>query len=130
MIVDSSALVALLVGEPAAFPLRAVLETETTAGVGAPTLVETSVVIESKVGLAGRALLAELLDELRIVVIPFEEAHARIAISAYARYGRGYHPAALNYGDCMSYAVARLAGEPLLCVGSDFALTDLELALP
>ena len=128
MIIDSSALVAVFVREPAAEPIRLRLEQETSVRIGAPTLVETSIVVESKAGLGGRALLGQLLDELAITLVPFEETHARVAIDAYSRFGKGYHPAALNYGDCMAYAIARVAGEPLLCLGNNFALTDLELA--
>lgn len=128
MIIDSSALVAVFVREPAAEPIRLRLEQETSVRIGAPTLVETSIVVESKAGLGGRALLGQLLDELAITVVPFAETHARVAIDAYSRFGKGYHPAALNYGDCMAYAIARVAGEPLLCLDNDFALTDLELA--
>ena len=70
----------------------------------------------------------EFVRDLKIVVIPFEEEHAREAAAAFARFGKGRHRAALNFGDCMSYAVAKLAGQPLLCTGADFARTDLPLA--
>ena len=69
-----------------------------------------------------------LVRDFGIVVIPFEAEHARVAAEAFARFGKGRHRAALNFGDCMSYAVAKLAGQPLLCTGSDFAKTDLKLA--
>jgi ribonuclease VapC len=62
-------------------------------------------------------------------VLSFGDAHWRIAQSAFVRYGKGRHPAALNFGDCLTYATAYVAGEPLLCVGNDFAQTDLELVL-
>jgi ribonuclease VapC len=69
-----------------------------------------------------------LVRDLKIVVISFEEEHARVAAEAFARFGKGRHRAALNFGDCMSYAVAKLARQPLLCTGEDFAKTDLPLA--
>lgn len=74
------------------------------------------------------ALLERMLDELAVQEVPFGEIHWREAVDAYHRFGKGRHPAALNFGDCMTYAVAKLAGEPLLFQGTDFALTDLEPA--
>ncbi|MEX2554466.1 MAG: type II toxin-antitoxin system VapC family toxin [Actinomycetota bacterium] len=62
------------------------------------------------------------------MVVPFGENHWQEAVEAFERYGRGRHDASLNFGDCMSYAIARLAGEPLLCTGRDFVRTDLEIA--
>jgi ribonuclease VapC len=63
-----------------------------------------------------------------VITVPFGEEHWREAVKAYAAYGKGQHPAALNCGDCMTYAVAKLAARPLLCVGEDFAKTDLQIA--
>jgi ribonuclease VapC len=62
-----------------------------------------------------------------VQTVPFDEAHASVALDAYSRFGQGRHPAALNFGDCCTYAIASLAGEPLLCIGDDFARTDLLL---
>ena len=74
-----------------------------------------------------RAALRSFLVEYDVRPVPFGADHWRVAAQAFARFGRGRHPAALNYGDCLSYASARVAGAPLLCVGGDFAQTDLEL---
>lgn len=74
-------------------------------------------------------IVAEVLDRFQVTTTDFTAAHAHAAVAAWARYGRGRHPAKLNYGDCMAYATAKLAGEPLLYVGGDFALTDIESAL-
>ena len=71
-----------------------------------------------------------LVEGLGLAVVPFEAVHAREAREAFLRYGRGRHPAGLNFGDCLTYAVARVAGQALLFVGSDFRQTDLEPALP
>ena len=76
----------------------------------------------------GRGALARLLQEAGIVVVPFGEAHYGTAVDAWLRFGKGRHPAALNFGDCLSYAVAKLSDRPLLCVGDDFTKTDLALA--
>jgi ribonuclease VapC len=72
-----------------------------------------------------RSLLARFLSEVSIAIVPFGESHYGAAVDAWLRYGKGRHPAALNFGDCLSYAVARLANEPLLFVGDDFAQTDI-----
>jgi ribonuclease VapC len=129
VIVDSSALVAVLLREPGHAPLLDRLGSEAAAGVGAPTLAETGIVLAARLGMSGRTLLARFVQESDLVVVPLEEAHWGVAVEAFLRFGKGRHPARLNYGDCLTYAVARLADEPLLCVGDDFAQTDLALAL-
>jgi ribonuclease VapC len=75
-------------------------------------------------------LLARFLQEAGLTVIPFGEEHWRAAVEAYAKFGKGRHPAGLNFGDCLTYAVARLAGQRLLFVGTDFSKTDLPSARP
>jgi ribonuclease VapC len=99
----------------------------TTAGIGAPTLTEVSIVLGSRLGRDPMPLVGRVLQELGIVVIPFSQEHWAEATDAFMRYGKGRHPAGLNYGDCMTYAVAKLTGQPLLAVGDDFPQTDLEL---
>lgn len=128
MIVDTSVLVALVLREPGWEGARDRLAAATSAGVGAPTLAETGLVLSVKLGGDPRAILVRLLQEFRIAVVPFDDGHWREAVGAYQRYGKGRHAARLNFGDCLSYATARLAAQPLLCVGEDFAKTDLELA--
>lgn len=95
-------------------------------GVGAPTLVETAAVLGTRIPQA-RPLLDDLLRRLQAQVVPFGADHWEVARTAYERFGKGRHPAGLNLGDCCSYATARVAGRPLLCVGDDFSLTDLPL---
>jgi ribonuclease VapC len=75
-----------------------------------------------------RDLVVRLLDEFSVAEIPFGDGHWKEAVEAYLRFGKGWHKADLNFGDCLTYAVARLAGEPLLFIGDDFAQTDLDLA--
>ncbi len=96
--------------------------------IGAPTLVETGLLLTSQLDTLGRTLLSRFLEELDVEVISFGAAHWPAALDAFARFGKGRHPARLNLGDCLTYAVARLADEPLLCLGDDFAQTDLTLA--
>lgn len=126
MIVDSSAVVAVFVREPRYEELADMMMRE-PAAIGAPTLAETGLVLTAKIGTPALGALARFVQELGIETVPFGQDHWREAIDAFARFGRGRHPAALNFGDCLTYAVARLAREPLLCTGKDFAKTDLEL---
>ncbi len=128
MIVDASALVAIALGEPGAEELVDALAANPGSGIGAPTAAEAALVLESRFPGRGESILNALLTRLAIVVLPFPPELWTHAHAAYARFGRGRHPARLNFGDCLCYAVARAADAPLLCTGNDFAQTDLELA--
>ncbi len=128
MIVDTSALVAIVFQESGHRELIAKLSASPDAGIGTPTLTETGVVLGSRLDWDARDTLVRLLDEFEIVEVPFGDQHWREALDAYRRFGRGRHQARLNFGDCLTYAVARLANEPLLFIGDDFAATDLEPA--
>lgn len=128
MILDSSAIIALILGEADADRMRIGLARDVRRGVGAPTLFEAGLVLVSRFGATGGAALAAFLVGVGTSVVPFGERHWPVALDAWARFGRGRHPAALNFGDCLTYAVAKLSGEPLLCTGEDFAKTDLALA--
>ncbi len=128
MIVDSSAVLAIMLREPGHESLVRKLAGGGPAGIGAPTLAETGVVLSARIGRRARALLGRFLQESGLTVVPFADEHWPVALEAFTRFGKGRHPAALNFGDCLTYATARQAGEPLLCVGGDFAKTDLELA--
>ena len=127
MIVDTSAILAVLLKEPGHGAILEVLTGADVLGIGSPTLVETGMVIESRFEELGSGWLRQFVEEFGLSVIPFGEVHAREAIAAYARFGKGKHEAGLNFGDCCTYAVARLAGRKLLCVGVDFARTDLDV---
>lgn len=129
MILDSSALLALVFEEPEAARVEEALARAVRVGIGAPTLAESGMVLASRLGEDSELLLARLVEGLDLSVITFAAAHGRVAREAFLRFGRGRHPASLNFGDCLTYAVARLADEPLLFVGDDFAQTDLEPAL-
>ena len=128
MIVDSSALVAVIFQEPDYEVIIDKLMESSATGIGTPTLVETGIVLDARLRKDSRFLLTRMLDEFNIVEVPFGESHWRESLVAYRRFGRGRHRANLNFGDCLSYAVARLASEPLLFVGKDFAATDLSFA--
>jgi ribonuclease VapC len=128
MILDSSAVLAIIFREPGYEELVGKLAAATAVAVGAPTLVESAIVLSARLETDARGILARFLEEGKISIIPFTEAHFGTAVGAWLRYGKGRHPAGLNLGDCLSYAVAALADMPLLAVGDDFAETDLALA--
>ena len=125
MILDSSAILALLLGEPHAARLMRRMHTASILAVAAPTLLETAMVLSGRLPGDTRQLLNEFVREFEIEVIGFSREHFDVAADAFYRYGKGRHPAALNFGDCMSYAAARLSGLPLLFVGDDFPQTDM-----
>jgi ribonuclease VapC len=129
MILDSSAVVAIALGEPGFEPLLAAIGAAARVGIGAPTLVETAVVLSARIGRDARGLVSRFLLEGDVAIVPFTDAHFGTALDAWLRYGRGRHPASLNFGDCLSYATARLATEPLLFTGSDFRRTDIAAAV-
>ncbi len=128
MIIDSSALLAIVFREPGFEELLAQILDAPVVAAGAPTLTECGIVLEARLRERAAGLLERLIDELAVQELEFGSMHWREAVSAYRRYGKGRHPAGLNFGDCMTYAVARLTGEQLLAVGDDFRQTDVVLA--
>lgn len=129
MTVDSSALVAILFAEPGYLDLvDAILEADVVR-IGAPTLVETGMVLAGRRGSPVGGELAGLVQELGITIVPFGQAEWQRAVDASNRYGRGRHKAALNFGDCLAYATAAVADDTLLFVGTDFRKTDIRPAL-
>lgn len=128
MIVDSSVVVAVLRKEPGYEEIERTIDEADVVEIGAPTLVECVIVVGRADGEAGIEALSRLILDLGIDVIPFDEPHVDTATEAFIGYGKGRHPARLNYGDCMTYATARLSGRPLLYTGDDFAHTDIQAA--
>jgi len=126
IVVDTSALIAVLQREPGYQKCVDLLRSEVDVHISAGTLAEALIV-------AGRrgvdVELAALVDQLGFTVVPVDESGARRAASAYARWGKGVHPAGLNFGDCFAYALAEACGCPLLYVGADFARTDIPSAI-
>jgi ribonuclease VapC len=125
MIVDSSAILAILLREPGCERLLDRPGSVRVVAVGVPTLFETALVMFSRLRRNARPLLNDFLPESDIEVVPFGREHYEVAVGAFFLYGKECHKAALNFGDCMSYAIARVAGMPLLCTGNDFSRTDL-----
>ncbi len=128
MILDSSAILAILLKEPGCEALVEKLAAARTAGVGAPTLAEAGIVLTALIGSDAKGILSLFLAETELAVVAFGETHWRAAADAYRRYGKGRHKAGLNFGDCVTYATAKLAQQPILCSGKDFGRTDLPLA--
>jgi len=130
MIVESSALIAILRDEPEAQAFTETMEHAATVRISAATLFEASMVADKFGSPKLSARFDELVEEAKMVIEPFTESQARIARKAYRDYGRGSgHPANLNLGDCFSYALARDKREPILYKGDDFGHTDLRPAL-
>jgi len=126
LIVDTSALIALIQNEPAAEQVAAALANTRNPVIGAATLAETLIVLTARQGPVARTLFERLRSEINLDVTDFTAEHAYAAQRAYQRFGRGNHSASLNFGDCMTYATAQLAAEPLLAIGTGFPQTDLE----
>ncbi|MEY4377034.1 MAG: hypothetical protein RJB26_1584 [Pseudomonadota bacterium] len=129
MVIDTSALVAILTMEPEAARLAQSLEADATRLISAATLLETGIVIEARFGAAGATELDLLVAKAGLVVEAVTAEQVGIARIAWRRFGKGRHAAGLNYGDCFSYALARATGEPLLFKGADFANTDIAAVL-
>lgn len=128
MVLDASALVSMILEEPGFEALLEKSESADSIMIGAPTLFETSMVLTGRLSSDARPRVLGYLHRMDAKVIAFSEEHFEAAMDAFLRYGKGRHPARLNFGDCMSYAVASLAGLPLLYTGSDFSKTDIEAA--
>jgi ribonuclease VapC len=119
--------VAVLFGEEGSQPIKELLVGEVCV-MSAATRVELDIVIEARTGSPGTQLLDELLARVGMQILPVEGEHANEAIVCWRRFGRGRHPAGLNYGDTFAYALARRLGSPLLFAGDDFAATDVTAA--
>ena len=128
MTLDSSALLAILLAEAGALDLVDRILDADVVRVGTPTLVETAIVLGSRRGKPSAGQVEELIEELGVTVAPFGAVQWQAAVDAYDRFGRGKHPAGLNFGDCLAYAMASTAGDSLLYVGNDFSKTDIKRA--
>jgi ribonuclease VapC len=130
VVVDSSALIALLLEDPGYERVEAALITTDRPVMSAATLLESSMVARRNTKRAGIADLDELIADMGVDCIAVDRSLAVAARDAFTRYGKGIHPAALNFGDCFSYALARTRDEPLLFTGEDFLQTDVKVAAP
>jgi ribonuclease VapC len=128
MVIDTSAIVAIFFNEPDAPSYRERIADDPIRLISAATFLEAAIVIEARFGEAGGAELDLWLHKAEVEVVAVTAEHADQARRAWRRYGKGRHPAGLNYGDCFSYALAVLSGEPLLFKGDDFPKTDIRVA--
>lgn len=126
--VDTSALIAILQDEDEAAHFMAIIAASSTRLMSATTVLEASLVIAGRGGTAALAELDQFVDRTPLEVVPFDYRLAVIARDAFLRYGKGRHPAALNFGDCASYALAKSRDVPLLFKGDDFSRTDVRAA--
>jgi ribonuclease VapC len=129
IVVDTSALVAILEGEPDADDLAALLFADDESRIASATYLEACIVRGGRAGRAGLGDLDGLLDGFSITIVDTSAHQARLAREAFLRFGKGLHPAALNFGDCFAYALAKELDAPLLFKGDDFARTDIRPAL-
>lgn len=128
MIIDTSAVLAILLNEPEALRFSELISQDSKRLMSAGTLLELMIVIEAKKGEAGSRELDLLLHRMKLDIVPFDDEQAEIARSAWRQFGKGNHTAGLNFGDCFAYALAKTSGEVLLYKGNDFAQTDLKNA--
>jgi ribonuclease VapC len=127
MVTDTSALAAIFFGEPERQKFLEAIISVTTRMISAATVLETGIVVESRLGDAAGRELDLFLIRANFQIMPVDAEQAELARSAWRRFGKGRHPAALNFGDCFAYALAKWTGEPLLAKGTDFAATDVAL---
>jgi len=129
MVIDTSALIAILFGEPEALSFTRAVADETRKLISAFNALETGIVVEVRKGEAGGRELDLLLHRAQIEIVAMTADQAELARTAWRKYGRGNHPAGLNIGDCCAYALAKYSGEPLLFKGNDFSQTDIRPAI-
>ena len=128
MIIDTSALISIAFREAGYEGLLDRIHAAGSVAAGTPTLAETGIVLQGRLGTGADGMLERLLDVLGVQEIPFGELHWREAVEAHRKFGKGRHKANLNFCDCMTYATAKLSASPLLYVGADFDKTDLPAA--
>jgi len=130
MVIDTSALLAILQDEPERRAFNEALEAAASRAMSVATFVEVSIVIESRHGVAGLRELDHFVDRAGIELVSVDVEQGQVARGAFSRFGKGRHPAGLNFGDCFAYALAQVLGEPLLYKGDDFPHTDIAAFVP
>jgi ribonuclease VapC len=129
MVIDTSALLAVLLNESDSHLYREAIESDPVRLVSAATVLETAIIVECRHGEAGGRELDLMLHKASCQTVSVDAEQVEIARDVYRRFGKGRHPAGLSYGDCFSYALARQSGEPLLFKGDDFTRTDVKAVL-
>ncbi len=129
MVIDSSALIAIVLGEPEARQFIRLIRNTPSRKISAAGFIETGIVLKGRTSRAKQELFEKIIRRFHLAIVPVTEEQARIALDAFERYGKGRgHPAGLNFGDCFAYSLAKAAGEPLLFKGQDFLHTDIPAA--
>lgn len=128
MVLDTSALIAILQNEPERRAFNEAIESAESCALSTASFVELSIVIDARYGPDGVRALDLYLSKAAVTLVDFDADQAHVARQAYRHYGKGRHPAGLNYGDCFSYALAKTLAEPLLFKGDDFVKTDVDPA--
>lgn len=126
MVIDTSALLAILQNEPERRKFNEAIEAAETRSLSTASFLETSMIVEARYGAEGVRDLDLLIAKAKVSLIPVDEDQAHFARQGFQKFGKGRHPAGLNYGDCFSYALARSLGQPLLFKANDFSQTDVE----
>jgi ribonuclease VapC len=126
MVLDTSAVLVILLNEPEVGTVSLAIEQDPIRLLSAASFLEASMVVESRYGDVRGLELDRLIERVGLIIVPVDVPQARVARQAFRRFGKGRHPAALNFGDCFSYALSQVWGEPLLFKGDDFSKTDLQ----
>lgn len=129
MVIDTSALIAILFGEPEALSFTRAIADESRKLISAFNALETGIVIEARKGESGGQELDLLLHRAQIEIVAMNADQTELARAVWRKYGKGNHPAGLNIGDCCAYALAKYSGEPLLFKGNDFSQTDIRATI-
>lgn len=128
MVIDTSAIVAIAFGEAEEIPFLKKIAAAPVRLISAASILEAAIVVSRRRNAQMARELEQFVAEARIEIVPFDERQFVVAREAFLRFGKGAHPAGLNFGDCFAYALAATRGEPLLYKGTDFAMTDVEPA--
>lgn len=129
MVIDTSALLSIFLNEPDADEYEVAMDSDPKRLISVATVLETAIILESRLGEAGGRELDLLLYRVPIEQVGVTAEQVEVARIAFRTYGKGRHPAALNFGDCFPYALSKVSGEPLLFKGEDFAQTDVPSAI-
>ena len=129
MVIDTSALIAILFGEPEAVYFTNAIADESRKMISSFNALESGIVVEARKGEAGGRELDLLMHRAQIEIVAMNADQTELARAAWRKYGKGNHPAGLNIGDCCAYALAKYSGEPLLFKGNDFSQTDIRAAI-
>ena len=130
MVIDTSVLIAILANEPEAELFETAIDADPVRLISAASVLETAIVAEARYGDIGGRELDLLLYKAEIQIVAVTADQIDVGRRAFSKYGKGRHPAALNFGDCFSYALAKTSGEPLLFKGTGFLQTDVAIARP